>query len=123
MGHQVKDAAAKAVANSNRKAPSERTHDDILKTVRKNLAAGLFVMDGDIKYLLAQYEALLATAAKLDDKSREQAALILSLEEDLKGLREHVINEVDLDVAKAVAVTGIGVSVPADKIQMATIEG
>ena len=140
MGHAVKDAAAKAVANSNRKSTSERTHDDILKTIRKNLAAGLFVMDEDIKYLLGQYDAVVVSLSQRQENGIRQARIILALEATVKNLREtiqaHAANlrenmEAE-DAALAtsdlssilegdVSASTLGVS--KEKIQMATIQG
>lgn len=139
MGHAVKDAAAKAVANSNRKSPSERTHEDILKTIRKNLAAGLFVMDGDVKYLLGQYDAVVVSLGQQQENGTQQARIILALEGAIKNLREtiqaHAANlrenmdaedaalaTSDLSGILAGEVSASALGVSKSKIQMATIQ-
>lgn len=56
MGHNVGTAAANAVKKSERVKPGDRTPEQILKDIRGNLAAHLFVTPNDQRWLLARYD-------------------------------------------------------------------
>ena len=56
MGRSVSDAAAQAVAKSNKKESVERTPEDILKGIRLNLASKAAVTPDDTRWLLTQFD-------------------------------------------------------------------
>lgn len=59
MGHNVGTAAANAVKKSERVKPADRTSEQVLSDIRKNLAARLFVTPDDQRYLLVLYDTLM----------------------------------------------------------------
>ena len=56
MGRSVSDAAAQAVAKSNKKESVERTPEEILKGIRLNLASKAAVTPDDTRWLLTQFD-------------------------------------------------------------------
>lgn len=54
--------AEKAVAKSNQKPKEERTDEEILCDIRKNLAARLAVTSDDVRWLLAQFDQVVLDA-------------------------------------------------------------
>jgi hypothetical protein len=60
MAHSVSEQAARAVKNSQKVVKETRTDAEIFKAIRGNLAANLAVTPGDQRFLLAQYDAVLA---------------------------------------------------------------
>jgi len=56
MGHNVGKAADNAVQRSAVKKASERTSDQILLDIRRNLDAKLAVTPDDVRFLLAEYD-------------------------------------------------------------------
>lgn len=67
MGHSVGKAAENAVQRGAYKKEVERTPEQILKDIRRNLDARLAVTPDDVRFLLAQYDKLL-------EKFRDQLA-------------------------------------------------
>jgi hypothetical protein len=58
MGKNVGAVAAQAVQKSEKVKTAERTGDQILADVRRNLGARLAVTPDDVRFLLAQYDGL-----------------------------------------------------------------
>ena len=56
------NAARKAVEKSEKKGKVERTSDQIISDIRKNLSAHLAVTPEDQRFLLAQYDEVLVKA-------------------------------------------------------------
>ena len=60
MGKNVGTVAAEAVKKSEKVKASERTGEQVLADIRRNLAAHLAVTPNDVRFLLAQYDVLLS---------------------------------------------------------------
>lgn len=67
MGHNGTQAAAK----KEKVKASDRTPEQILKDIRNNVAAKLFVTPNDVRFLLGEYDKLVATS--------EQQAQVIQL--------------------------------------------
>ena len=65
MGRSVSDAAAQAVAKSNKKESTARTLEQVIADIRKNASAGLSVTSADILSLLGVYDITVAQAFEL----------------------------------------------------------
>jgi len=85
MGKNVGEVAAQAVKKSEKVKASERTGDQILLDIRRNIAAHLAVTPDDVRFLLSQYDkaALIIDIAVKNDilKTAEIAALEAKIEE------------------------------------------
>lgn len=96
MGHNVGAKAESAVEKSKKVKPSERTPEQILADIRRNLSSGLAVTPQDQRWLLVEYDkntgALLGAcdvAAVLGDKIADLKALISQLRAE--GARQDAV--------------------------------
>lgn len=84
------EAAAKAVAKSQKANKTERTPEHILADLRRNLSAGLAVTPDDQRFLLSAYDAAFARATELGvqvetlQNSYNETASLVSILEDGK---------------------------------------
>jgi hypothetical protein len=65
MAHSVGQQAARAVANSQKVVVEKRTPEEILKGIRSNRAAKLFVTPTDVDFLLSQYDEAMVRIREL----------------------------------------------------------
>lgn len=105
MAHSVGEQAARAVKNSQKVAVEKRTPEEILKTIRGNIAARLFVTPTDQRFLLTAYDdlqskldaahALLAQSTNVIKFATEASELanaeILKLRAQVADLRDEAI--------------------------------
>ena len=87
MGRSVGEAAAEAVRKSEKSKATDRTPEQILVDIRRNLAARLAVMPLDTAFLLAQYDALQARIDELLGVNGELLLLVGSLKEQNEQFR------------------------------------
>ena len=87
MGRSVSEAAAQAVRKSEKSKTVERTPEQVLADIRRNLAARLAVTPLDTAFLLAQYDALQARIDELLGVNGELLLLVGSLKEQNEQFR------------------------------------
>ena len=71
MSHNVAEAAARAVKNSQRTATETRSLEQILKDIRSNLNQKLFVTPNYRRFLLEQYDAAQSVTKTLREQVEE----------------------------------------------------
>lgn len=76
MGRSVSEVAARAVQRSERVTGSDRTNEQIFRDIRFNLNAHLAVTSDDVRFLLAQYDALVIERDQLRAEVDGQKTLI-----------------------------------------------
>jgi chromosome segregation ATPase len=83
MAHSVSEAAARAVKNSERKKVEEtRTPEQIIKTMRSNLAAHLAITPSDLAVLLGQHDARQNEAEQLKFMVEQAAEALVTTRAD-----------------------------------------
>jgi hypothetical protein len=90
MGRSVSDAAAQAVAKSNKKESTARTLEQVIADIRKNASAGLSVTSADILSLLGVYDITVAQEDNLKDSVRGWEAEIQKLQATNTVLNERI---------------------------------
>jgi hypothetical protein len=96
MAHSVSEQAARAVKNSEKVIAEKRTPEEILKTIRGNIAAHLFVTPNDQRWLLEQYDsnhALMVQTTNLLEGATNSLADAYSEVEKLKALISDMMYE------------------------------
>ena len=86
MGHSVGDAAARSVKKSEATKAAERTPDQILAGIRKNLDARLAVTPLDVRFLLAQYDEVKALMIQNTQLLQQATDGLLTADEIIKDL-------------------------------------
>ena len=97
MAHSVGEQAARAVKNSQKTVAETRTPEEILKTIRGNIAAHLFVTPTDQRFLLEQYDAAITSIytvnrdhVTLRSAIEAQDAYIADLQAEIVRLNEQI---------------------------------
>ena len=94
MAHSVGEQAARAVKNSERKKPEEmRTPEQIIKSIRGNLAAHLAVTPGDTNFLLGAFDAEKAFSHKLAEEAMALKVQIADLQVQLANAAELPVDQ------------------------------
>lgn len=90
MGHNVGTAAANAVKRSERVKSSERANEQILKDIRGNIAAKLFVTPTDQKWLLEQYDAAATMIGAQHTLILEKLQIISTQDDTITSLQAQI---------------------------------
>ena len=90
MAHSVSEAADRAVKNSQRKPVETRTPDQRLLDIRKNIAAKLFVIPDDVRFLLEAFDAAKATLQDMADGNADLHGTILAQDRTIADLRSQI---------------------------------
>jgi hypothetical protein len=88
MGRSVSDAAAQAVAKSNKKESVERSPDEIISHARNNAQSGLSVTSVDILFILGVLDSTRAALRAEAELNASQSTMIVSLTEQNERFRE-----------------------------------
>lgn len=95
MGRSVSDAAAQAVAKSNKKESVERSPDEIISHARNNAQSGLSVTSVDILFILGVLDSTRAALRAEAELNASQSTMIVSLTEQNEQLQttNNILNE------------------------------
>ena len=99
MGHSVSDAAARSVKKGEKVKTADRTPEQIIADIRKNLGANLAVTPDDQRFLLAKYDEgrgeLIALSINTETKIAEMKQASLEAMQDANNLIDRLKAQVE----------------------------
>ena len=90
MAHSVSEQAARAVKNSQKVVVEKRTPSEILKGIRVNRAAKLFVTPIDVDFLLAAFDAATERAEVAEAQYAAAVKIITARNHEVSELQDRL---------------------------------